>query len=99
MSGHHGYSSGAVVVVHPDELRALVRDAVREAIADRPAATSAAEWLDTASAAALLGVNPRTITKRAAAGEIPASRIGKLWRFRRSDLERLLVGSDEGRAG
>lgn len=83
-----------MIVVHPEELRALVRDAVREALADRPAASSAAEWLDTESAAALLGVNARTITKRATAGQIPGAKIGKLWRFRRSDLERLLVGSD-----
>ncbi len=85
-----------LVVMEADDLRALVVEALREALADRPAASSAAEWLDTASAAELLGVNPRTITKRAAAGEIPASRIGKLWRFRRSDLERLLVRSDTG---
>lgn len=89
----------ALVVLEVDELRALVVEAVREALADRPAASIAAEWLDTEAGAALLGIHPRTLTKRAAAGEIPASRLGKLWRFRRSDLERLLVGSDEGRAG
>lgn len=71
------------------ELKALVAQAVRDA-ADT-AREPPSEWLDAASAAALLGINRRTLLKRAAAGDVHGSRIGRLWRFRRVDIERLLV--------
>ncbi len=82
----------SVVVIDTDELARLIRREVRAALDERHAPAEPSAWLDTASAAALLGINPRTLTKRAAAGEVPASRIGKLWRFRREDVEALLVG-------
>lgn len=81
-----------VVVLEEDELEALVERAVRRALDMERGPRLVDEWLDTAAAAALLSINPRTITKRAADGTIPASRIGKLWRFRRGDLERYLRG-------
>ena len=45
-----------VVVVAPDELRALVLDAVREVMLSEHAANSTDEWLSSEEAADLLGV-------------------------------------------
>lgn len=74
----------ALVVVDAAELEALVQRAVRRALDERPA--EPAEWLDTAAAADLLDVHPRTVTRLARSGELASSRVGKLWRFRRADV-------------
>lgn len=42
--------------------------------------------LDSDEAAALLKIHPKTLQKMARHGEIRAIQIGKLWRFRISDL-------------
>ncbi len=48
--------------------------------------------LDVTDAAAALGLkSPRTLYKWAYAGRIPSVRIGRLLRFRRSDIERLIA--------
>jgi excisionase family DNA binding protein len=38
-------------------------------------------------AAQYLRIHPRTLTRMAQRGEIPSIQIGKLWRFRRTDLD------------
>lgn len=78
-----------VVVVDVDELAAIVEAAVERALEAR-ASTDPVEWLDANGAAELLGVHRRTITKMAKRGELRAARIGKLLRFRRSDVVGLL---------
>ena len=55
-------------------------------------------FLDSHQAAALLRIHPKTLQRLARKGEIRAMRIGKLWRFRTSDLDvwvdlRLKLGS------
>ena len=51
--------------------------------------------LDVAEAAATLGLkSPRTLYKWAYAGRIPSIRIGRLLRFRRSDLEHLIADGE-----
>jgi excisionase family DNA binding protein len=51
--------------------------------------------LDVAEAAATLGLkSPRTLYKWAYAGRIPTVRIGRLLRFRRSDLARLIANGE-----
>ncbi len=51
--------------------------------------------LDVNEAAALLGLkSPRTLYKWAYGGRIPSVKIGKLLRFRRSDLERLITAGE-----
>ena len=42
--------------------------------------------VDSREAAALLQIHPKTLQRLARKGEIRAMRIGKLWRFRASDL-------------
>jgi excisionase family DNA binding protein len=54
--------------------------------------------VDSREAAALLQIHPKTLQRLARKGEICAMRIGKLWRFRTSDLDvrvelRLKLGS------
>jgi|SRR5215469_2400584 len=46
--------------------------------------------LDSAEAAALLKIHPKTLQKMARKHEISAIRIGKLWRFRASTLNEWL---------
>jgi len=45
-------------------------------------------FLDSREAAALLQIHPKTLQRLARNGEIRAMRIGKLWRFRASDLHK-----------
>ncbi len=47
--------------------------------------------LDTAEAAALLQIHPKTLQKLARAGTVIGIRIGKLWRFRTSALNEWLA--------
>ena len=42
--------------------------------------------LDSDGAAQLLRIHPKTLQRMARRGEIPGVQIGKLWRFRRSEL-------------
>jgi len=44
------------------------------------------EVLNTEQAAAFLGIAPRTVRAMAAAGEIPGRRIGRAYRFSRTQL-------------
>ena len=46
--------------------------------------------LNTEEAATLLQIHPKTLQKMARAGTITAYRIGDVWRFRASDLDRWL---------
>lgn len=46
--------------------------------------------LDSEEAAGLLKIHPKTLQKLARKGEVEAVRIGKLWRFRASALNRWL---------
>ena len=85
-----------MIVVSPFELERLVRAAVRDALeAAALTSTSAAppggtrEWLDAGAAAEMLGVNRRTILKLARSSKLRGERIGKLWRFRRANVEGL----------
>ena len=43
--------------------------------------------VDSEEAARFLNVDPKTLQKMARSGEVPGYRIGKLWRFRISDLD------------
>jgi len=44
-------------------------------------------------AAQYLRINPRTLTRMARRGEIPSIQIGRLWRFRRTDLDDWLTSN------
>lgn len=42
-------------------------------------------------AAAYLRVHPRTLRTKASKGEVPAAKIGRVWRFHRNQLERWIL--------
>lgn len=46
--------------------------------------------MDATEAATLLQIHPKTLLQMARDGKVPAHRIGKYWRFRRTDLDRWL---------
>ena len=58
-----------------------------EAIRPDPAPSLVEPIWDTGQAARYLQVHPRTITRMAKRGGIPAIHLGRLWRFRKSDLD------------
>jgi len=49
------------------------------------------EILTLREAAAFLRCHPDTVKRRARAGELPASKIGRAWRFRRAELDAWLA--------
>ncbi len=53
---------------------------------DNNARDGLAAFLTTGEVLSYLHVNPRTIYRLIRAGELPAVRIGRQWRFRQSDL-------------
>ncbi len=52
-------------------------------------------FLDSAQAAILVQVHPKTLQRYARAGRVTGYRLGKLWRFRASDLVLPLKEEDE----
>lgn len=57
------------------------------------AANDSPEVLTLAEAAAFLRLCSHTVSKLARAGQIPGRRIGREWRFLRSELEKYLHGN------
>ena len=48
------------------------------------------EWFSTDTAAAYIGITPGTLRRLVGRGEVVAFQIGRVRRYRRSDLDRLL---------
>jgi excisionase family DNA binding protein len=48
------------------------------------------EILTTREVAELLKLHPKTVNKLAKSGRVPAYRIGRQWRFRKSEILKLL---------
>jgi excisionase family DNA binding protein len=81
-----------LVVLTPSELKALIREAVREVLDERREDED--RWLDTRAAAEYAGVHRDTLRKAAAARQIEFRQDGdgaKLY-FRRSALDRWRSG-------
>ncbi|MBE0417178.1 MAG: helix-turn-helix domain-containing protein [Coriobacteriia bacterium] len=55
------------------------------------------DLLDIASVAEYLGVSERTVYDKVRSGELPAFKVGRLWRVRRRDLEAWLGESQQSR--
>lgn len=79
----------------PDQL-----DALAELVATKLRPAQSAEWLDAKGAAAVLGITPRQVQKLAKATTVDgktappklrASKVGRLLRFARADVEALRV--------
>jgi excisionase family DNA binding protein len=54
------------------------------------------QLLDSDEAAVLLKIHPKTLQRMARNGEIAGIQIGKLWRFRASELDRWISGRIAG---
>jgi excisionase family DNA binding protein len=72
-----------LVDVLGEHLETLVRKAVKAELDSR---SEPSDILDTEGAAVLLKLEPKTVSKYAAAGKIPGHRLGPEWRFYRSEL-------------
>lgn len=46
--------------------------------------------IDANEVASLLGLHPKTVQQMARTGRVPGIRIGKFWRFRKSEIDRWL---------
>jgi excisionase family DNA binding protein len=55
-------------------------------VSDTNGGTQLPSFLTTEEVLGYLKVNPRTIYRLIRSGDLPAIRIGRQWRFRRSDL-------------
>lgn len=76
----------AIIVTTPEQLREIVREEVKAAIAEAGRGNES-EVLDTEGAARLLGVNPQTVPRLVKMKGLPSlRRIGTHYRFRRADL-------------
>lgn len=73
-----------VVVVTADELRQLVREAVRAELAARPNVDD--DWIDQRTVARMLCVKPATIPGYVKREGLPAHRGGRFYTFRRSEV-------------
>lgn len=80
----------ALVILTPEQLAGLVREAVRAELGALSEAREP-EWLDQTQAAELLGVARSSIPTLCARDGLPHSRLGRLYRFRREDLDRWLA--------
>ncbi len=79
-----------VVTMLRGELRALVVEAVAEAMKTAP---TDAEWLDAPAVAEILCIAPRSVQKLARRSGLPSHRLGpKLLRYRRSEVLAWLEG-------
>ena len=77
----------SIVVISAADLRLLVREEVADALAKAGARDAPGEILSCEQAAELIGVHPHTVPKLVRAKGLPTlRRIGKLWRFKRSDV-------------
>jgi excisionase family DNA binding protein len=90
-------SERLLVTLTAEELRELVREAVRTELENTRDAEPAA-MLSIAEAAALAKLHPRTIRKHVERGSLRASQIGRAWRVRRDDLEAFLAGGTTNHA-
>ncbi len=75
----------AVVVVTPEQLLALVSEAVRTSIQER-SPSEAPEVLTREQVANLLQVNPHHVPVLVRKHGLPSHRIGSQWRFRRTEV-------------
>lgn len=79
-------SEPTMIVATPDQIRALLRAAVEEVLAERAQSEREVVYLTLEQAAELVNVHERTVRKLIAKQNLPASRIGGMWRFPRHEL-------------
>ena len=61
------------------------------AVAQRRYTAMTKEIMTTEEAAQYLQVHPETLRSKVRAGEVPAAKVGRAWRFRKADLDEWLA--------
>lgn len=90
--------SVSMVALSPLDLEALVERAVAKALRSR-GVEEPVEYLDPREAAQLVGIHERSLIKLATtAAGFPGHRVGRLWRFKRSELLAWLEAQPKKRA-
>lgn len=91
-------SAVQVVTFTPEQLRELVREAVRAELGGKaPANDTSAAWLNTAQAAKLTGLSVRTLQNYVNDQKVPYYRDGREpIRFRRNELEAWVAARKRG---
>jgi excisionase family DNA binding protein len=56
-------------------------------------------WLSVDEIAKHLGISKETIYRWLERGKIPAHRVGRLWKFRASEVDKWIVNGDAGELG
>jgi excisionase family DNA binding protein len=84
-----------VIVVSPDQLRALIREEVERAVASRPTPLAAvptpAGYLKVTIAAERYSVAPETLREWIRTGKLPRHRAGRHWLVRPDEVEALIA--------
>jgi excisionase family DNA binding protein len=83
-----------IVVLTPEQLRAIIREELRAALDARPApapAPAPAGYLKVSVAAERYSVAPETLREWIRAGKLPRHRAGREWRVRPEDVEALMA--------
>jgi excisionase family DNA binding protein len=76
-------TGGELVVVSRDDLREMIRDAVREAL---ESGEHDAEWLDAAGVAKLVKVHAGSVLRLVKTRGLPVHYVGRLARFNRAEV-------------
>ncbi len=76
-----------LVVLSPDDLRAIVREEIRAALVTRQKQEEQGEWLTPDGVARVLGYKRRSIAGLVRRRGLPCVRVGRLLRFRRDEVE------------
>jgi excisionase family DNA binding protein len=77
-------SMGNVLVMSAEEARELIRGVLREELGQNE--NSDREFLTAEGVAALLDVHPKTVAKLVTRENLPARRLGRSYRFHRSEV-------------
>lgn len=86
-----------IITITVDELEERIEAAVRRVVG----ASASVEWLDQDAVAMLLGVARSTVPTLCQRDGLPHTRIGRVYRFRRADVEAWLEerATEAGRHG
>lgn len=80
-----------LISIPTEELRSLIRTSVNDALDDRAAFKAHGadeEYVDADGACRILGISRPTLWRLDKCGELVAFRVGRLLRYRRSDVDR-----------
>lgn len=79
-------SRPSFVVLSVEELRKLLREAVRAELEAQPEEHEPSPMITPAEAGRLLRLSSRQVINLCTSGKLPAVRVGSRWRIRREDI-------------